>query len=266
MPRGWAKQTPLVHELTVLPQAERMTEEIGDFDEELTDLVAEIEKGIDGLRKLNGAARVERVNALSGRMQRARQVLQSFKVEMRELPREQVAAYDMKAKEHHATLQRLNGDLQWAKSEAERGGMGLRNVDEMTAGELIQEADKTQDKSLASLGRIKGQIADTMQVGAETASKLKGQTEQMQNIDTDIMKVRSNLNRADLLIRAFMRKMMTDKVIMVFMCLIFCGIVTIIVYKAIDPKGSDEAGLNVPDQLVNPLGEDTRRRLLFNVR
>ena len=34
------------------------------------------------------------------------------------------------------------------------------------------------------------------------------------NIDTDIMKVKSNLSRADLLIRAFMRKMATDKIIM----------------------------------------------------
>jgi len=253
-------------ELTPQAPQEGMTEEINYYDEELAEVIAEIEKGIDGLRKYNGAARLERLNELTGRMQRARQVLQSFKVEMRELPREQVAAYDAKAKEHHATLQRLNGDLQWAKSEAERGGIGLRSIDDMNAGEIIQEADRTQDKSLASIGRMKGQIADSMQVGAETASKLKAQTEQMQNIDTDIMKVRSNLNRADLLIRAFMRKMMTDKIIMVFVCLIFVGIVTIIVYKVVDPKGSDESGINVPDQLVNPMGDSRRRRLLLDSR
>ena len=53
------------------------------------------------------------------------------------------------------------------------------------------------------------------QVGTETAEKLRGQTEQLRNIDVDIMKVKSNLNRADVLIRAFVRKMMTDKIIMV---------------------------------------------------
>ena len=48
-------------------------------------------------------------------MQRAKQVLQAFKVEMRELPREAAATYDAKAKAHHETLQKLHGDLQWAK-------------------------------------------------------------------------------------------------------------------------------------------------------
>ena len=41
----------------------------------------------------------------------------------------------------------------------------------------------------------------------QRAAKLKAQTEQLQNIDVDIMKVKSNLKRADLLLRAFMRRL-----------------------------------------------------------
>ena len=176
-------------------------------------------------------------------------------------------AYDAKAKAFHNSLNKLHGDLQWAKTEGERGGLGLRSVDDMTAGEIIQEAAKTQDQSLASVQRMKQQIADSKQVGAETAQKLKGQTEQLKNIDADIMKVKSNLKRADLLLRAFMRRMMTDKVIMIFVCLIFCGIVGIIVYKVVDPQGADESGLNVPDEIVDPLGgADVRRRALRELR
>ena len=120
-------------------------------------------------------------------------MLQAFKVEMRELPREEAMAYDAKAKAFHNSLNKLHGDLQWAKTEGERGGLALRSVDDMTAGEIIQEAAKTQDQSLASVQRMKQQIADSKQVGAETAQKLKGQTEQLKNIDLDIMKVKSNL-------------------------------------------------------------------------
>ena len=59
-------------------------------------------------------------------MQRAKQVLQAFKVEMRELPREAAATYDAKAKAHHETLQKLHGDLQWAKVRVRLGsGLGL---------------------------------------------------------------------------------------------------------------------------------------------
>ena len=79
----------------------------------------------------------------------------------------------------------------------------------MTAGEIIQEGAAIQDKSKAAVDRMKRQIEESKQVGAETAAKLKGQTEQLKNIDQDIMKVKSNLKRADLLLRAFMRKIIS---------------------------------------------------------
>jgi chromosome segregation ATPase len=170
-----------------------MTEEISYYDEDLTELITEIERGIDGLRKLSPVAKNQRINELQGRMQRAKQVLQAFKVEMRELPREAAATYDAKAKAHHATLQKLHGDLQWAKTEGSAAAGGAKNVDEMTSGEIIQEGAGIQDKSKAAVDRMKRQIEESKQVGAETASKLKGQTEQLKNIDQDIMKVKSNL-------------------------------------------------------------------------
>jgi len=240
-----------------------MTEEISYYDEDLTELIAEIERGIDGLRKLSPVAKTQRINELQGRMQRAKQVLQAFKVEMRELPREAAATYDAKAKAHQATLQKLHGDLQWAKTESSAAAGGIRNVDEMTSGEIIQEGGEIQDKSKAAVDRMKRQIEESKQVGAETAEKLKGQTEQLKNIDQDIMKVKSNLKRADLLLRAFMRRMATDKIFMVFMCLIFCGIIAIIAAHALGVDGTED--LNVPDrdELKSSIGgDDVRRRRL----
>ena len=246
-------------------------------------------------------------------MQRAKQVLQAFKVEMRELPRDAAATYDAKAKAHHATLQKLHGDLQWAKTEGAAAGGGGRSVDEMSSGEIIQEGAGVQDKSKAAVDRMKRQIEDSKQarlrlcpaalrlrlsalrprrrvhrtaclrpprtrhapatplsprapqVGAETAAKLKGQTEQLKNVDQDIMKVKSNLKRADLLLRAFMRRMATDKIFMVFMCLIFCGIIAIIAAKALDVEGTDDLNAPTPDELKSSIGgNDVRRRLRFD--
>ena len=137
-------------------------------------------------------------------------------------------------------------------------------MDEMTAGEIIQEGAAIQDKSKAAVDRMKRQIEESKQVGAETAAKLKGQTEQLKNIDQDIMKVKSNLKRADLLLRAFMRRMATDKIFMVFMCLIFCGIIAIIAAKALDVEGTDDLNAPTPDELKSSLDMgDVRRRLLF---
>ena len=106
-----------------------------------------------------------------------------------------------------------------------------------------------------AVNRMKRQIEESKEVGASTAVRLKGQTEQLRKIDEDIMKVGSNLQRADLLLRQFMRKMATDKIIMAFMLLIFIGVLVIIVWKIVDPDGVEDANLNVPDQVVDPLAD-----------
>lgn len=264
MPGNAAGKRPLIEPTDEREPAhcDPMTEELNYYDEELGELIQEIEKGIGTLRKIkDGHAKLERIGELNLRLQRARQTLQSYKVEMRELLREQLPEYDERAKEFHAALQKCQGDLQHAKTEAERSGLGVRPVEELTATEMIGEAHTVQNKSLASVRRMQQQVEMTKAVGAETAATLKGQTEQLQRVDADIMKVRSNLTRADDLLRAFMRRMMTDKIVMGFMCLIFCGVIGIVAYKIVDPDGAKEDGVNVPDEISDPKGGDDKRRL-----
>lgn len=235
----------------------KMTEEIAYYEEEVTELIAEVQKGLEGLKRLNGQNKTERLAELTNRLQRAKQVLHSFKVEMRDLPRERSAAYDAKARDFHAQLQAMHGELTVAKQEAERQAVGVKTVDEMTTSEVLSEAGKVQDQSLSALQRMKQQIAQSKEVGAATAVQLEGQTRQLKNIDADIMKVKSNLARGDLLLRAFMRKIMTDKIIMIFLLLIFIGVIVIVVWKIVDPEGAEDAGLDVPDQVFDPLQQNT---------
>jgi len=239
-----------------------MTEEIAYYEEELQELLAELQRGLDGLAKgkLNATAKSERIAELSSRLQRAKQVLHSFKVELRDLARDRTAEFDIKAREFNQRVQTMQGELQHAKQEAERAQVGVKTLDEMTTQEVLQEAGKVQDQSLGALSRMKQQIAQTKEVGATTAVQLKAQTEQLKNIDTDIMKVKSNLTRADLLVRAFMRKIMTDKIIMIFMCLIFLGVIVIVVYKLVDPGGGGDGGGedDVPTSIEGALNRRAR--------
>ena len=239
-----------------------MTEEIAYYEEELTDLLAEVGRGLDALhgKKLSGQARIEKVAEMGNRLQRAKQVLHSYKVEMRDLPRERSGPYDAKAREFHATMQGYHADLTAARNEAERAAVGVKTVDEMSTTEVLQEAGKVQDQSLSAITRMKQNIAASREVGANTAQQLESQTAQLKNIDADIMKVKSNLARGDLLLRAFMRKIATDKIIQVFMLLIFIGVVVIIIWKMVDPDGAEQKGMN-GDEVVNPMQQDNRRSL-----
>lgn len=135
----------------------------------------------------------------------------------------------------------------------DRSANGTESAQVMSAQALIGKGAQIQEQSLASTTRSKRMIEDSRAVGTEAAAKLKAQTEQLRNIDDDILKVESNLKRADLLIRAFLRRMATDKFIMVFLFLIVVGILTIVIYKAVNPEGARAQGFNVPDNLTPPV-------------
>jgi hypothetical protein len=69
------------------------------------------------------------------------------------------------------------------------------------------------------------------QVGAETAAKLKEQTEQLERVNADLDKIDTNIARARRQLRVFMRRMMTDKIILGFLFLIVIGIVVVIILR-----------------------------------
>ena len=57
----------------------KMTEEIQFYEEELTDLISEVQKGIEGMKRLkDGKSKTDRIAELQNRLQRAKQVLHSF--------------------------------------------------------------------------------------------------------------------------------------------------------------------------------------------
>jgi len=229
-----------------------------DYYIDLLDLQGILRKDIDGLSKpkLTMAQKTERIAEVVHKLESVKVKMQQLGVEMRDMtnPAEK-KDYAAKKKALEEQFSQMHTDVHMIKQDFERQQVGVRTLDEMTTQEVLQEASRIQDKDLGALERMKQQIAQTGEVAAATATRLKGQTDQLKNIDTDVMKVKSNLARADLLVRAFMRKMMTDKIVMVFMCLIFCGIIAIVIYKIVDPKGAEDANLNVPDEVVKPLAD-----------
>eukprot|EP00762_Andalucia_godoyi_P000265 ANDGO_03108.mRNA.1 putative plant SNARE 12 len=209
-----------------------MASVIQDYDDQLNEIEEEIRSGIDSLAKLKGNARQEKVTFTEKRIERARQVFNSFKMEIPELAPADRRTYQARAKDHQNTLNKLLSDLSWAKTEKDRedlvaGAKPARSTDpnQMTTGQLAQAGVDTQNESLSSLERSKRTIETTEAVGRATAGKLKEQTEQLSRISDDLDKIETQLKRADRELKAFIRRMMTDKIILCFLCILACGIV-----------------------------------------
>jgi hypothetical protein len=68
--------------------------------------------------------------------------------------------------------------------------------------------------------------------------------------------IESNIKQARKELASFARRVATDKIIMVFACLVVCGIIAVIVYSIVDPS----ADTNVPDQFKPTTSQPISKR------
>lgn len=169
-----------------------------------------------------------------------------------------------KEDDYNEKIAKLHTDLDWVKSNTTtdrselfagagqiQGEIGV-DGQEPTTAQVLAQGHKIQDESLASVARTKAMLAASNDIADETAVKLQGQSEQLKVIGAGVDDVEANLNRADIQIRRFMRKMMTDKLIMCMLFLIICGVIFMIIWNWINP---DAGGVSVNDQIITPSAE-----------
>lgn len=127
--------------------------------------------------------------------------------------------------------------------------------------EILDEAGRVQAKSKSSVQRMLKQVAGTEELAASTMETMTNQTEQLSKIHSDLEEMDSTLKLADAQIKAYMRKMATDKVILSFLFLIVVGFVVILGLKFFHVIGDDKVKL--PDSLSDKdSNAELGRRLL----
>ncbi|KAK7291752.1 hypothetical protein RIF29_07136 [Crotalaria pallida] len=115
----------------------------------------------------------------------------------------------------------------------------VRMASEMSNQELIDAGTKTMDETDQAIERSKQVVHQTIEVGTQTASTLKGQTDQMGRIVNDLDSIQFSIKKASQLVKEIGRQVATDKCIMLFLFLIVCGVIAIIVVKIVNPHNKD---------------------------
>lgn len=228
------------------------TDEIDFLDEEVRALTDELARTVARAKKANAPPDKTTITQLDKKLSHAKQNLEAMRVEMRDIPDPSKPKYHAKAEAHADDIRALANALARLREEAAATGTPGRKADDMSAIELIDEGKRVQVQSLSSVARMKEQLAETHKVGTATATKLKAQTEQLKKVEEDVHQVRANLVRSDALVKAFVRRIMTDKIVKVFVCLIFLAVVAIIVIKVVQPGLIEEA--NIPTEVLDPTG------------
>jgi chromosome segregation ATPase len=223
-----------------------MSSDISIYDDELKDLEDQVQECLDAMRTLKGTARAERYNRAQDRMKEIAKVFHQFNVDLRVLsdPSEKTT-YQKKAKVHTDTIAALKAKLTEMKSARDEvdsspaggpaGGDGKGD-----ARKLAKNVTDIQNSALASLARSEQLVADSERVGADAAETLRNQTEQIKETNQKLDELESHVQRARRELNAFIRRMMTDKIIIFFTLLVLVGIVVAIVLKIRNQNNSSD--------------------------
>lgn len=143
------------------------------------------------------------------------------------------------------------------------GGADPSGVDlqMMEAGELVQFGRGKIKETDDAIERSKQTVANTIELGNQTAQALRGQTQQMERIVDGLDEIHFSMKKGMKLIKDLTRGLATDKCIMTLLFVVVCGVIAIIAVKIAGLDKDDE----IADLGTSPSSEEAKtRRLLMS--
>lgn len=240
----------------------------------ITNEITEIESLLNSARSTSDAlSKSSYLANAEKKIKSSKATLRSFKMETRLLanPSDR-STYEIEHSRYERTIAQFTSDLSSLKSDENRNQLFLgantnsngitpnsTSSDPTTQAQndgdaMLNEAERLQDKTGQSLINTQNMIEESKVTGMMTLEELERQKEQLVNVDNNVDQLNDNLNRADLLIKTFGKRMATDKMIQCFAVLNVLLVVTVVVYSIV--KGRNEE--NNDDNEVGQ-GDPSRR-------
>ena len=101
--------------------------------------------------------------------------------------------------------------------------------------ELFKDIYTTQGESIKIVERLIAKADETTDLAQESSEMLKKQREQLRRIDEELDGLGSGIDRGKKEVVSFLRRLATDKVILMVIALIVLGLTVLIIWKIIEP-------------------------------
>eukprot|EP00002_Diphylleia_rotans_P011512 TRINITY_DN2273_c0_g2_i1.p1 TRINITY_DN2273_c0_g2~~TRINITY_DN2273_c0_g2_i1.p1 ORF type:complete len:228 (-),score=59.34 TRINITY_DN2273_c0_g2_i1:86-769(-) len=212
------------------------TEDAEDMDTRITRALTGIKASLDKTASLSGYAFRDAITQAEQNLERVQPTWKNLRLEIRDLPPSSQKTYEAKLNAHKSEMDALALRIANLKNREVTSTQG------MSASRMMYQASAIQDESLKSTERSKKMIQQSLEIGAATNEALKKQTEQLKSIGEDADTIQENLDQANKQLRAFMRRLATDKFIVCFLCLIFLAVIFVIAYSVTTGKSPFEGG------------------------
>lgn len=119
--------------------------------------------------------------------------------------------------------------------------------------ELLDRATDTHKDTTKQLRNALGELVQADEVADATLVTLEEDRKRLEKVDHRMDEIQGDLALSNQLITRFVKRLYTDKIIILFTCLIVCAIAGIIAYSVIDP---DQDTFPVPDDVKPPNPEN----------
>lgn len=238
----------------------QMSPQLEQIDGEIQDNFRALGNGFQKLDKIKDPNRQSKqLEELTGKMRECKRLIKEFDREIKDEESKNPPEVNKQLNERKQFLiKELNSYVALRKTY--QSSLGNKRVElfDMGAGgsdptpedniqmastmnnqELIDAGKKKMDETDQAIQRSKQVVEQTIEVGAQTAGSLKGQTDQMGRIVNELDTIQFSIKKASQLVKEIGRQVATDKCIMLFLLLIVCGVIAIIIVKIVDPKNKN---------------------------
>ncbi|KAE8685791.1 putative plant SNARE 13 [Hibiscus syriacus] len=257
----------------------QMSPQLEQIHGEIRDLFRALSNGFQRLDKMKDSNRQSKqLEELTGKMRECKRLIKEFDREIKDEESKNLPEVNKQLNdEKQSMIKELNSYVALRKTYMNTLGNKKIELFDMGAGvsepiadenvkvassmsnqELVDHGMKTMDETDQAIERTQKVVEQTIEVGTQTASTLKGQTDQMGRIVNELDTIQFSIKKASQLVKEIGRQVATDKCIMLFLFLIVCGVIAIIVVKIVNPNNKDIR--DIPGGLAPPAPS---RRLLY---
>lgn len=235
-----------------------VSEELAHIDGQIADILRALSNGFQKLEKIKDPARRSRqLEELTEKMRECKRLIKDFEREAKESGPDgnkmvherrqtmikELNSYVALKKQYASSLENKRVDL----FDVPGGGEGFGGENDllastMTNQQLMDNGNRMMDETDQAIQRSNKVVHDTINVGTETTSALKAQTEQMSRIVNELDSIHFSIKKATQLVKEIGRQVATDRVIMAFLFLIVMGVIAVIIVKIVHPSNK-----SIPD-------------------
>ncbi|KAH9532652.1 hypothetical protein CY35_18G010000 [Sphagnum magellanicum] len=223
------------------------------IETQVQSLLKNLSAGFQKLDKIKDVSKQSKqLEELTAKMREAKRLIKDFDREMKEEEPKTPELSKLLNEKKQALIKELNSYVALRKTYSssmgnrqellDGGSFGgsaafdnFRLASTMSNQELVQVGRKQMDQTDQTIERSKKVVEDTINIGAETALTLKGQTDQLGRITNDLDTIQFSIKKASKLVKEISRQLATDRCFMFLLFLVVAGAIAIIILKVVHP-------------------------------